>query len=162
MVSHSYPNVNRHIFASIPARNVFTLTHSYHDEATLKVTSQPSSTDPEGIAGVEGQRRISAPPPYSEDDPVAQAGTFTSKALTKKQPSLLLEVAIGHRMASHLTQKRENRRLARLEKVHGAWMRLGVDTRQIMSQGGRLPPYFMNPPQCGPQEMNDQMTQMGF
>jgi hypothetical protein len=82
--------------------------------------------------------------------------------IKKKEPSVLLEVAVGHRLAQSITNKREVRRQAKLERVHDAWMRLGVDTRQVMAQGGQLPPHFWNPPYCGPQEMNDKLAQLAL
>jgi hypothetical protein len=190
-MSLSYPNVNRHIFAPTPAANGPISSNTACD-ATVRSVSPQQPPVQEVCPGVEGKRRISAPPPYAEEDPKTQPGgivgskvsaackcclpgafsltillysplSFTRlQKLAQGQIPLLLEVAVGHKLASTLTQKFQSRRLARLEKAHDGWMRLGVDTRLIMSQGGQLPPFFHSPPHCGPQEMSARMAQMGF
>lgn len=103
---------------------------------------------------------MNSPPPYSKEDP----NTNNNKVsiASKKTPSLLLEVALGHRLAKNITQKREKRKEVRLQKVHEAWMKLGINTRLIASQGGELPPHFWNPPNYGPEEMNARLTQLGL
>jgi hypothetical protein len=90
----------------------------------------------------------------------SQPAKSTKKS--KKEHSLLLEVAVGYRLAKTLTEKRCRRKEVRLEKVHDAWMRLGVDTRSIERQGGRLPPHFWNPPNYGPEEMDARLAQLGL
>lgn len=71
MVSLSYPNVNKHIFATEPASSLAVM--SYVNKDYDKNISHSKSTGLECTTSwVEPKQRMSAPPPYSKEDPVAE------------------------------------------------------------------------------------------
>ena len=88
--------------------------------------------------------------------------THSFQTTSTKEPSLLLEVAVGYRLAQTIAQRVYKRRQDRLQRAHDAWMRLGVDTRLIVRQGGTLPPHFWSPPHYGPEEMNARLRRLAL
>lgn len=157
MVSLAYPNVNRHIYP-VP-------TYTLPYQMTNEVPNQSTQLDQvieDTEDKVASRGRLSAPPPYSEEDTSFTSNNNASITSKKASPSLLLEVALGYKLAKNLTEMRQKRKEVRLQKVHDAWMKLGINTRLIASQGGELPPHFWNPPNYGPEEMNARLTRMGI
>lgn len=77
-----------------------------------------------------------------------------------QQPPLMMELIMGNKLATKLYNRREKKRMERLEEIHDAWLRLGLDTRAIMQNGHqRLPPYFWNPPMYDAEEMNRRLAE---
>lgn len=73
-----------------------------------------------------------------------------------QQPPLIMELFMGNKLATKLCKRREQKRLERLEEVHDAWARLGLDTR---SGNQPLPPHFWNPPMYDAAEMNRRLAE---
>ncbi|PWN38243.1 uncharacterized protein FA14DRAFT_24411 [Meira miltonrushii] len=73
-----------------------------------------------------------------------------------QQPPLIMELIMGHKLAIKLCKRREQKRLERLEEVHDAWARLGLDTR---TGNQPLPPHFWNPPLYDAAEMNRRLAE---
>lgn len=92
----------------------------------------------------------------------------------------MLEFFLGHRLATKISSRLYEKRLAHLQQTHDAWETLGINTRQIHMraqdialttqsiQTGRrylrqhLPPFFWNPPKHGPEEVERQLKKLGL
>ncbi|KAE8216946.1 hypothetical protein CF319_g8847 [Tilletia indica] len=79
--------------------------------------------------------------------------------ITPTKPSLLSLAFLGSTRALARSRARAERKAAHLEELHDAWMKLGVNTRELLARGGEgaLPPFFEHPPRCGLGEMMEGM-----
>lgn len=83
-----------------------------------------------------------------------------SSIFLAQQPPLMMELIMGSKLATKLQKRREKKRMERLEEVHDAWLRLGLDTRAIVQSGDQpLPPFFWNPPMYDAAEMNRRLAE---
>ncbi|KAE8213627.1 hypothetical protein CF327_g2888 [Tilletia walkeri] len=79
--------------------------------------------------------------------------------ITPAKPSLLSLAFLGSTRALARARARAERKAAHFEQLHDAWMKLGVNTRELLARGGEgaLPPFFEHPPRCGLGEMMEGM-----
>ncbi|KAE8233611.1 hypothetical protein CF326_g1339 [Tilletia indica] len=79
--------------------------------------------------------------------------------ITPTKPSLLSLAFLGSTRALARARARAEGKAAHLEELHDAWMKLGVNTRELLARGGEgaLPPFFEHPPRCGLGEMMEGM-----
>ncbi|KAK0570284.1 hypothetical protein OC861_000027 [Tilletia horrida] len=91
--------------------------------------------------------------------PTVTATAATARESSIEPPSALAIAFLGHKRAYDRARRRAERRTARLEEIHNAWARLGVNTRELLARGGKsaLPPYFKSPPRCTWEEMMAQV-----
>lgn len=89
--------------------------------------------------------------------PTSTASPIPEPAI--KPPSAFAIAFLGRKRALERARQRAERRAARLEEIHEAWGRLGINTRELLTRGGKsaLPPHFKNPPLCTWEEMMAQV-----
>lgn len=97
-------------------------------------------------------------PAYLDEMPGLRRGVEASKS------PFMLDLIVGQSMAKKITKERDLRRQQRLEKVHDAWLKFGLDTRRIVADGclDRLPPHFWSPPRYDAEEMNRRLRGLGI
>ncbi|KDN50417.1 hypothetical protein K437DRAFT_67198 [Tilletiaria anomala UBC 951] len=132
----------------------------------LYADSRPSPQQPpRGGSSNAGSPRIMdrqmglvlAPPDYRRAQQ-AWIEEYSNKLSNK--PSKISNFFLG-RVKAQDRQTRKNAQAAdAVQRAHDAWLRIGVDTRQIEQQGGKLPPFFLNVPQKNCEEWHDEVVRL--
>ncbi len=91
-------------------------------------------------------------------DPELQLRSLQSRKQALKPPTKLAAALLGKDKAAKWQQSKADKKAQAIERAHDGWLRLGVDTREIQKQGGKLPPSFLNPP---PADMEERLRAMG-
>lgn len=59
---------------------------------------------------------------------------------------------VGNERAHERHQRNVIKRAEAIQKAHDGWLKLGIDTRQMLDNGEKLPPGFMKPPTATTEE----------